>query len=55
MQLISNKGLPYSIGNHSQYLVITYDGNNFKNNICVFVLLNNFDVHLKHCKSAILQ
>ena len=27
----------YCIGNYSQYLVIIYDGNNFKNNVCVFV------------------
>ena len=32
---MSNKGLLYSTGNDSQYLVITYTGNNLNNNICV--------------------
>ena len=29
--------------------------NNFKNYICVYVQLNHLAVHLKHCKSTILQ
>ena len=29
--------------------------NNLKNNLCVYVQLNHLAVHLKHCKSNILQ
>ena len=29
--------------------------NNFKNNICVHIKLNQLAVHLKHCKSTMAQ
>ena len=38
---------------YSQYLVITYNGNNLKNN--VHVELNHLAVHRKHWNSTTLQ
>ena len=29
--------------------------NNLKTNICVYVLLNHFAVHLNHCKSTTIK
>ena len=50
-----NKGLLYSTQKYIQYLIITYNRNNFKNNIYVYIQLNHLAVHLKHSKSTILQ
>ena len=48
---ITNKDLLYSIGNCTQYLMITYNGKEPKK---VYTKLNPFAIHLKliqHCKS----
>ena len=42
----------YSTGTYIQYLVITYNGKESEKE-CVY--MSHFAVHLKHCKSTILQ
>ena len=56
---VNNKDLLHSTGNYNQYLVITY---NVINYIYIYVYIyiyiykqNHLAVHLKHCKSTILQ
>ena len=53
---VTKKNLPYSTGNSTQYLVITYMEENLNKNICVCNRI--ICLHLKltqHCKSTILQ
>ena len=44
---VDNKDLLCSTGNCTQYLVITYKGKNLKKNICIYIYLNHFTIHLK--------
>ena len=37
IKLVIKKDLLYSIGNSTQYSVITYMGKNLKKNVCVYV------------------
>ena len=49
-----NKDLLYSTGNYIQYLIITYNGKVSEKEY-IYMYLNHFAVHLKHCTSTILQ
>ena len=47
--------LLYSTGNCNQYLLIIYNGKEYEKDCLYSFSLNHFAVHLKHCKSTILQ
>ena len=51
---INNKDLLCSTGNYIQYRIITYNGKESGKKY-IYMKLNHFAVHLKHCKSTILQ
>ena len=60
MKQTTNKNLLYSIGNSTYYLIITYNGKEYKKCIYIFIYIymNHFAEHLnltQHCKSTILQ
>ena len=51
-----SKDLMYSIGNQTRYLVIIYNGKEYK--IYIYIYTNRFATYLKltqHCKSTIFK
>ena len=50
---ITYVGLLYNTGNYLQYLVIAYNGKESEKNtfnLYIYIKLNHFAIHLKHCK-----
>ena len=50
---INNKGLPYSVGNYIQYLVITYNGEKYTHTHRLELLC--YTPETQYCKSSTLQ